>query len=448
MLPPKLTILNLYTAAICNLNCIYCYIDKSPSLQKIDDILDKSFSSDYYFNYSKKIFKPEELQEIHFWGGEPSMGLHRMYALLPKFIEYYPNLKGFAMSTNFTIATWFDEFFGFLNVLKQYPHRQFEFRLQLSIDGPEYINDANRGKGTTKLFLEHFYDFIEKANLNIPSNITIMAHFKQTYSSKTIELLQSKEKIIEYFTFFDDLITDFNTRINNKKITIFPTIPNTAVPAAHTKQDGILFANYCKLTREIEKENRFKNYKTISTYQPRHNWIPCENGSCSFGCHHCGAGISNIGLLPENYVSLCHSGFANLLEEYKINSKNNHIDEDDNDSVVLKALYTNNSEVFATCIAFEEYEKIKNLLLNFYNKGQTFQMVNLISLIQSLALVGQIEDRFKDYNEANKAAQFILNCTSLCMRDNVNVTGSITLNPIGYPKLLLNGAYEHLIGEK
>ena len=129
MLPPKLTILNLYTAAICNLNCVYCYIDKSPSLQKIDDILDKSFSSDYYFNYSKEIFKPEELQEIHFWGGEPSMGLHRMYALLPKFIEYYPNLKGFAMSTNFTIATWFDEFFGFLNVLKQYPHRQFEFRL-------------------------------------------------------------------------------------------------------------------------------------------------------------------------------------------------------------------------------------------------------------------------------------------------------------------------------
>lgn len=128
-LPPKLTILNLYTAAICNLNCVYCYIDKSPTLQKIDNILDKSFSSDYYFEFSKKMFKKDELNGIHFWGGEPSMGLHRMYNLLPLFIEYYPNLQGFAMSTNFTIKNWFDEFYGFLNILKNYPSRQFEFRL-------------------------------------------------------------------------------------------------------------------------------------------------------------------------------------------------------------------------------------------------------------------------------------------------------------------------------
>lgn len=42
----------------------------------------------------------------------------------------------------------------------------------------------------------------------------------------------------------------------------------------------------------------------------------------------------------------------------------------------------------------------------------------------------------------------MLNSTSTCMRDNVNVTGSITLTPIGFPKLLFNGAYEYLIGEK
>lgn len=85
------------------------------------------------------------------------------------------------------------------------------------------------------MFLEHFYEFIKTANLNVPNNVTIKAHFKQTYSSKTIELLQDKQKIIDYFTFFDNLITDFNTKINNPKIKMFPTIPNTAVPAAHTQ---------------------------------------------------------------------------------------------------------------------------------------------------------------------------------------------------------------------
>jgi sulfatase maturation enzyme AslB (radical SAM superfamily) len=128
-MPRKLEVINLYTAAVCNLNCVYCYIDKSPALQKIDNALENSFASDYYFDYSKELFEPEDLKGIHFWGGEPSMGLHRMYNLLPKFIEYYPNLEEFMMSTNFTIPNWFDEFYGFLKILGQYPYRNFNFGL-------------------------------------------------------------------------------------------------------------------------------------------------------------------------------------------------------------------------------------------------------------------------------------------------------------------------------
>lgn len=448
-MPRKLEVINLYTAAVCNLNCVYCYIDKSPALQKIDNALENSFASDYYFDYSKELFEPEDLKGIHFWGGEPSMGLHRMYNLLPKFIEYYPNLEEFMMSTNFTIPNWFDEFYGFLKILGQYPYRNFNFGLQLSIDGPEYINDKNRGKGTTKLFLEHFNEFIQTINLNIPNNVTIKAHFKPTYSAETIAMLQDKQQIIDYFTFFDNLITQFNSTINNEKIIMNPTIPNTAVPAAHTQQDGINFANYCKLTREIEKERLFDNFGVITTYAPRRYYSACKDTTrFDVGCYHCGAGIQNIGLLPDRHLSLCHSGFASLLEEYKLNSLKNHIDLDDNDSVVLKALYTNNLKVMDICIPFDAYPTVKKLLNSFYTRGQTFQMVNTVALIQSLALSGQIESRFCSKEEAHKAAHFILSNTSTCMRDNSSVTGSISMTPIGFPKLLLNGAYEYLIGEK
>jgi hypothetical protein len=65
-----------------------------------------------------------------------------------------------------------------------------------------------------------------------------------------------------------------------------------------------------------------------------------------------------------------------------------------------------------------------------------------------LALSGQVSSRFCSKEEAHKAAHFILSNTSTCMRDNSNVTGSISMTPIGFPKLLLNGAYEYLIGEK
>ena len=40
---PRRRNLILYTTAICNLKCTYCYIDKNPALQKIDKILDESF---------------------------------------------------------------------------------------------------------------------------------------------------------------------------------------------------------------------------------------------------------------------------------------------------------------------------------------------------------------------------------------------------------------------
>ena len=36
----------LYTTAVCNLNCRYCFIDKNPALKQIDDYLDKSFLAD------------------------------------------------------------------------------------------------------------------------------------------------------------------------------------------------------------------------------------------------------------------------------------------------------------------------------------------------------------------------------------------------------------------
>ena len=105
-----------YLTATCNLKCKYCFIDKSPCLIEIDKILSKSFENDYYFDFAKQIIEAQKLTEIQFWGGEPSYGLPRFYKLLPKFIEYYPNLTDFFMSTNFTTQSFFSDFYDFLKI--------------------------------------------------------------------------------------------------------------------------------------------------------------------------------------------------------------------------------------------------------------------------------------------------------------------------------------------
>lgn len=448
MINDRLYMLNLYTASICNLNCVYCYLDKSSALKSIDDILEESFASDYYFDFSKKLYNQNKLTDISFWGGEPTLGLHRVYHLIPKFIDYYPNLNKFLMSTNFTTPNWFQEFYQFLKILEQYPERDFIFALQLSIDGPEYINDANRGKGVTKKFITNFYHLANTINENLPKNVILKVHFKPTYSNETISLLQDKEKIIEYFSFFDNLITDFKQITNNKKIMMLATIPNTAVPAAHSVADGKMFANYCKLTREIEKENRFKNYGIITTYAPRRTTLS-KNKLYQYQCKcgTCGAGVNSIGLLPNNYISLCNSGFTGLLEEYKINSKINHENDEIDKTAVLKELFTNDSATFPLCVPEEEYDRIFNLLNSFYHMETTNQTVNVVALLKILAASGQIEKRFLDDEEALKAAHYYLTSISYCIRDNGHAAGMINSVPIGLLKLLFNGAYEYLIRE-
>lgn len=438
-------VLVLYPSATCNLNCTYCYIDKSPVLKQIDEILDRSFATDYYFDFAKEIMDdhPENLEKLEFWGGEPSIGLHRMYNLLPKFIEYFPNLHEFMMSTNLTPKNWFDEFYGFLNILNQYPNKKFIFDLQLSIDGPEEYNDKSRGKGVTKKFLEHYYKLIETAKDNVPKNIEILAHFKPTYTAETISNLQTKEKILEYFTFFDNLVYDCRKIYHEKILHMATVVPNTAVPSPHTKQDGLNFANYCRLTEEINEENKtkhyFKEYHNISSFVARSR--PSYNCGYNGQCYTCGTGNTIVGLLPEKHLSACHNGFVDLIGEYK---KNAELHQDWEDRTILKQLFTNQDDCMGTCMTMEEYKKYEDIMNCFYRRDATFQRLNLVALIRTYAKLGEIDSKYIDEAEALKAADYFLRSTSFCVRDSLSVTGSLTQFPIGLIKLLLNGAQNYV----
>ena len=108
-------------------------------------------------------------------------------------------------------------------------------------------------------------------NEKIPKNTELILHFKPTLDNESIKILQTKEKIIEYYQFFDILISAAKN-INNPNLVIFDTVPNTASPSPHTTEDGILFANLCRLCNEIQNEGcdkYFKIYKYIMPYGRR-----------------------------------------------------------------------------------------------------------------------------------------------------------------------------------
>lgn len=187
---PNRSVCVLYVTATCNLKCKYCYIDKSPILVSIDEILEKSYEGNYYFDFIKKMFCKDSLQRIEFWGGEPTYGLCRAQPTVEKAIEYFPKLNEFFFSTNLTTEKCVDDIINFCSVVKKYPERNFDINIQLSIDGPQYINDFNRGEGVTVKFTNNFNKllFVMKDFLPTTPNLHVRAHFKPTLDAYAIHI--------------------------------------------------------------------------------------------------------------------------------------------------------------------------------------------------------------------------------------------------------------------
>lgn len=435
----------LYTTATCNLNCVYCYIDKNPALVKIDEALDESFKGDYYFDFAREMFPNQnQLEGVEFWGGEPTLRLDRAYYTVEKLINYYPNLCNFFMSTNFTGDNWFDQFGGFIKLLQKYKNRKFSFCLQLSLDGPEYINDAQRGKGVTKKFRAHFEKYIDMLNdmLSIPdNNVSINAQFKPTLTSEIISgLIQDKQNIIDYYKYFDEykIYFDEHIKVNKQTAELNLTIPNTASPSPHTQEDGFNFTKFCKYCKEIIAENRngagyFKYFNTIMPFCPRYA-VDYSSKSYAQTCGACGSGRSVVGLLPYKHISTCHNGFVNLITEYKKQCLKKK------DSALDFRLFMDQSDYMTRTV--ESYKQYEKNVAFAYDGCSSVKLGNIASMITLLAKNKQIDEKYVDPTEAQQAALFIQASTAYCFRDNVAITGSAGLFHVGILKLLLNGARE------
>lgn len=434
----------LYTCGVCNLQCRYCGIDKNPVLKTIDQALEKSFEGDYYFNRLKEYFQKGQLTSIETWGGEPFLRMDRIHNLVNQVIDYYPYFNHMYSSTNFSYPQWIDQVFGLFDQFGKHPDRQFTYCLQLSVDGPEYINDAGRGQGVTKRCLENFNKLIaELRNGRLAPNIKLDITLKATLDNDTIRQLCSKEKIIEYYQFFEEEFIDKAQGIEN--VTLYGACPNTAVPSPVTVEEGKIFAEFCRLCREIEQENLTKNYFTYYTgITPFTNDICQDCMTYKYNYHYCGTGNSMIAFLPDNMVSICHEGFTQFVEEYKkMAAESDRV----NTGTITFDKFVGDENVASLCVDDEGYARHERHMSYYNAEGTSTRLASIVSLILALAMAGQIDECYCDQNNALKAGIFIQSHTSYCIKDNLNKTGTITNVPVGLLKLLLNGAMPYIQNE-
>lgn len=431
-------VLILYTTAICNLNCKYCFIDKNPALVEIDRMLDESFDSDYYTEFAREVFPARsQLRRVEFWGGEPTLRLDRAFRTIHNLIYIYPNLKEFFFSTNFTNVNWNEQVFSFFNLLNKFEDRQFVINIQLSLDGPKEITDEQRGKGVFDRMWAQMSKFMEEYNKHSYENLTINIFFKPTLTSPLVEkYLSTKKDIIKYYKTFEEYYSFVEEKRANKRINMDASLPNFATPGLHTKHDGEVFAEFSKNCYELEKENLehsiFKYYKTIRVYRLNRGPAP-GSGYCS--CVGCGTGDGIIGLLPGRNVSNCHGAFVNLLEDYKKRAK-----EKKEERAIDAKLFQNEKGFFIR--KYEEQEEFERCLAFSYDCKDQSRLVNMTLMIITLAISGQIDKMYVDEAKALEAAKFILQKSAVCFRDNQAATDTCVHVALGTYRLFLNGAKE------
>lgn len=432
------SVLILYANAICNLKCTYCYIDKNPVLMEIDKIMDESYKGNYYLEFAKEVFPdPQQVEEIQIWGGEPTLAFERIADTVVALIKHYTNVHKVMFSTNLAYDNCIDNIFHLVRKVNSCD-RQINFDFQLSLDGPTYITDVNRGIGTTDKFTRNFSRLIAEIDplLNECPNITINAFNKSTLDIASIESLQDKEHIIKYYRFLE-AYRKISVKATNPRFHFNATVPNTACPLPITVDLGKKFANLCRLTREVERENKEQHYfeylKTITPFVSDR----CDKDYCNKGV--CGSGKFCIGLLPNRMISTCHNGFTEVLAEYKEYALNNK----DSNSTLQKSFFSDN---FSNNMVFpyEQLTMYEKQVEELYNRENKNMMNAYVSQIQFLAVNHQIDRKYLKLENAIDGALFVFMHTSYCMRDNLNTSGTKIIAPANLFKLLLNGAKEYI----
>ena len=158
--------------------------------------------------------------------------------------------------------------------------------------------------------------------------------------------------------------------------------------------------------------------------------------SCGFMCGSC---REIIGLLPNRMISGCHGAFVDLIAEYK-NRISTHCDN----KVIDSGIFSRDSFGFF-CFPEEKLALREVQIENYFKPMTSARLSSATALIQTMAYSRQIDKKFIDPEEALKAADYIHRNAANCLKDNLAVSGTMTVIPIGIIRLLLNGAYDILV---
>ena len=185
----ELNRITLHISNDCNLRCKYCYANGGNYHQKRS--LMNIETADAFIEFCTKNFI--SIKQIVFFGGEPLLNINCMKYICNKFESLYKEkaitfIPQFSIITNGTIIS--EEIISFI---KQYIHS-----ISVSIDGPKFLNDANRiykdGKGSYNNISQFIHTLQNRTNVDIRYESTYTKdHLKAQYTYEDIRQFLKNE---------------------------------------------------------------------------------------------------------------------------------------------------------------------------------------------------------------------------------------------------------------
>lgn len=438
---PPLKTLTLFTTALCNLKCSYCYIckDNTNALKKIDNDILTDWKNGNYITRLKTQFDRRDLNSIDqlsLWGGETLLGMDRFIPYIKDFKEVLPSFNTVDFSTNFVIPSTIEitqELFDELS--KVAGNETFQVFYQVSIDGPEELNDRNRGKGVTKQVLENYKRLL---NIKIPENIKVGFSTKPTLSVDSFNYFLSEDNIENYYRFFDEEFFQRYLKDNkNKNFSCYLGIPNYAEPYDYTTADGLMLAEIFKKMEQVSIKHNFEGFKgrSLVPYVSRFN-IPYNLESPymrELGGVGCGKIINDVCMVPNNKFAVCH---RSLFDSY-VDYHNTRIQASEKEA-----------EEFVDKCTFDldQYKRLRRGLATSYIYTHKTTASHLDAIMNVNAQAGLIDEKYKKKENRYPVINFC-KTFSLCLDNNYRLSGSLTVPAYWWIKLLCNGAFDVMLRE-
>jgi len=439
----KIESIELFSAAICNLKCKYCYIPKDENVMtKIHKLIVEKIKSGEYISKIKNLVG-DDLTSISHWGTEPTLTLSLFNDFYSEVLKEFSKFRTVSMSTNFMTNPMI-----LVKFIKDFPStdKQIKFKIQMSLDGPPWITDSNRENGSAETIFKNIVTFVKELGSDIPDNYHIELSFKPTHDSFVISELVDKKKFYSYCDYFDNVVYEINNNIKSNRVDFIRICqPTVVVPGQYTKEDGLNYYKVSSYFFEVFREKKYKNaifpppYFThfVRMMQQLDNTMV---GRSSIGCS---AGNTMLAIDHLDNVHICHRllhenapELKHLLSEHFRNS-NSYLGYNDgtNKNELLKNL---------TCDSNDELQLTKMLYVTKgYKDFHKFKIAAGVSLIKELALCKLISDEYL-YDDRLCSLLMIFMIHRECYVDSLLATGSLYLTCPSVIKLFGNGAFELL----